>query len=120
MLEILGHGGKVLVVINPAPPEISGTMENWVGSGAGLMSGDLNCFDQPTFMDADDARAQDLWHPLTAKQQAEIQGVPIVTSPESLYGDGTDEEWAGFDEALEHWRSEVVSPLSEDDFPHAA
>ena len=80
-----------------------------------------HCLEEPTFGVADDAASQDFWHPLTASRQAELQHAPAVTSPESLLGDGTEEEWQGFDEALESWRSEqVITPLSAADFPHAA
>lgn len=121
VLEIVSSGGKVIAILNPAPQEQDeGTLADWMGSGAGLVSGDLSCLDKPTFMDADDAAAQDFWHPLSAQQQAELQNTPVITSPESLLGDGTEDEWKGFDEALESWRSEQVSPLSAADFPHAA
>ena len=114
VLEILSSGGKVIAVLNPAPqaPD-GGTLADWMGAGAGLQSADLSSTDAPTFADADDAAAQDFWHPLTAQQQAALQHAPAVTSPESLLGDGTEDEWQGFDEALESWRSEqVITPLS--------
>jgi len=114
VLEILSSGGKVIAVLNPAPQEKNeGTLADWMGSGAGL--------DDPTLGGADDAAAQAFWHPLSARQQSELQHTPAVTSPEALLGDGTEEEWQGFDEALERWRSEqVVPPLSAADLPHAA
>ena len=114
VLEILSSGGKVIAVLNPAPQERNeGTLADWMGSGAGL--------DESTFGDADEAAGQDFWHPLTARQQAELQHAPAVTAPAALLGDGTEEEWLGFEEALESWRSEqVIRPLSAADFPHAA
>lgn len=118
VLEILSSGGKVIAVINPVSQEQDGgTLGDWVGSGSGLVGGDTSCLDEPTFMDADDAWSQDVWHPLTADQHAVLQKVPAVTSPEALLGTGTEEEWAGFDEALERWRSEQpIQPC----LPHAA
>ncbi len=114
VLEILSSGGKVIAVLNPAPQELGGgTLADWMGSGTGL--------DDPTLGDAGDAAAQDFWHPLSARQQAELQHAPAVTSPESLLGDGTEEEWQGFEEALESWRAEqVIRPFSAADLPHAA
>lgn len=113
VLEILSSGGQVIAVLNPAPHEPDGgRLVEWMNSRAGgtVAPGP-----------ADDAAAQDFWHPLTARQQAELQHAAAVTAPESLLGDGTEEEWQGFDEALESWRSEqVITPLSAADFPQAA
>jgi len=114
VFEILSSGGKVIAVLNPAPQEKNeGMLEDWMGAEPGL--------DDPALVDADDAAAQDFWHPLTARQQAELQHAPAVTSPEALLGDGTEEEWQGFEEALAGWRSEqVIRPFSAADLPHAA
>lgn len=114
VLDILSSGGKVIAVLNPAPQETNeGKLVDWMGSDAGL--------DDPTFGDADDAAAQDFWHPLSARQQTDMQHALAITSPESLLGDGTEDEWQGFDEALESWSSEqMITPLSASDFPHAA
>jgi hypothetical protein len=53
-------------------------------------------------------KAQDVWTPLTAEQHARRQGVRRVSSWEALLGDGTEEEWEGFDEALEQWRQDPI------------
>lgn len=53
-------------------------------------------------------KAQDVWTPLTAEQHAKRQGVRRVANWEDILGDGTEEEWEGFDEALEQWRQELV------------
>ena len=120
VLEILSSGGKVIAVLNPAPQEQNGrTLEDWMGSGAGLVSGGLSSLIQPTFADATTDQA--FWQPVSARQQSVQQNTPAVTSPEALLGDGTEEEWQGFDEDLERWRSEqVIPPLSAADLPHAA
>lgn len=112
VLEILSSGGKVIAVLNPAPQKKEeGTLADWMGAGDTLLDG-CNVH-EPTFADAGDALAQDFWHPLPAQQQAELQSARPVTSPESLLGDGTEEEWLGFDEALKSWRSEhVITPIS--------
>ena len=114
VLEILSSGGKVIAVLNPAPQEQNGgTLADWMGMGAGLVSSGLNLADATT--------DQAFWQPVSARQQAVQQNTPAVTSPEALLGDGTEEEWQGFDEALERWRSEqVIPPLSAADLPHAA
>jgi len=89
VLEIIGGGGKVIAVVNPAQqgPD-AGSPADWPGAG--------------------DAAAQEFWQPLTATQQAARQKVPIVHQAEEFYGDGTAAEWEGFDEALEQWRSEKI------------
>lgn len=109
IIEILSSG-KVVAVLSPPPPEEPAvTMADWMGSGAGYMTyGPGYDPDAPTFIDADDAAAQDFWHPLSARQQAELQKVPIIRNAEEFYGDGTASEWEGFDEALEQWRSEKI------------
>lgn len=110
VLEILGNGGKVIAVLNPAPQQqYQGTLGDWIGSGSGLISGDLNCLDEPTFTDADEAVAPDFWEPSTAQEQAALQRVPIVKTLENFYGEGTAEEWEGFDDALKDWRAEAIS-----------
>jgi hypothetical protein len=38
VIEILSNGGKVIAVINPPPAQPEGTLADWMGSGAGLMS----------------------------------------------------------------------------------
>jgi hypothetical protein len=118
VLEILGNGGKVLAVLNPAPQQqYEGTLGEWVGSGSGLVSGDLNCLDEPTFVDAGEAAARDFWKPSTALEQAALQKVPIVQTLEDFNGDGIAEEWEGFDDALKEWRAE---PISSEGTGHAA
>ena len=108
VIEILSANGKVVAVLSPPPPEEpAGTLADWMGSGAGYMTyGPGYDPDEPSFMDADEATAQNFWHPLSALQQAELQKVPIIRSVEEFYGDGTAAEWEGFDEALEQWRLE--------------
>ena len=114
VLEILSSRGKVIAVLNPAPQEQNGgTLADWMGSGAGLLSSGLKLADVTT----DQAFSQTV----SARQQAVQQNTPAVMSPEALLGDGTEEEWQGFDAALERWRSEqVIPPLSAADLPHAA
>jgi len=108
VIEILSSSGKVVAVLSPPPPkEPAGTLADWTGSGAGTMSyGPGYKPDAATFMDVDDA--QDFWNDLSAQQYAALQRVPIIQRAEDLYGDGTAEEWEGFDEALEQWRSEKI------------
>lgn len=114
VLEVLGDGGEILAVINPPPAGAEGTLGDWMGSGAAI-TGDLSDIDQPAFMDVDDA--QDFWNDLSAERYAELQRVPVTRRPEDFFGDGSGEEWEGFDEALEQWRSEKI-PTGEQ--PHAA
>jgi hypothetical protein len=105
VVEILSSG-KVVAVLSPPPAEEpEGTLADWIGSGAAI-TGDYSNLDQPCFMDVDDA--QDFWNELSAQQYAALQRVPIIQRAEDLYGDGTAEEWEGFDEALEQWRSEKI------------
>lgn len=105
VIEIVSRG-KVVAVLSPPPPEEpTGTLADWIGSGAAI-TGDCSHSDQPCFMDVDDA--QDFWNDLTAEQYAALQRVPIIQRAVDLYGDGTVEEWEGFDEALEQWRSEKI------------
>ena len=122
VLEILSSGGKVIAVLNPAPQrQDQAALVEWMDARAAYPVAPGQRLEEPAFGAADDAAAQDFWHPLTALQQSELQHTSAVTSPESLLGDGTAEEWQGFDEALESWRSEqVITPLSAADFPHAA
>jgi hypothetical protein len=42
---------------------------------------------------------------LTAEEYAEMQGVRPVADTAILYGDFAPEDWEGFDEALESWRT---------------
>ena len=122
VLEILSSGGKVIAVLNPAPlSQDQSTLAEWMDARTAYPVAPGHPLEEPSFGAADDAASQDFWHPLTALQQSELQHAPAVTSPESLLGDGTEEEWQGFDEALERWRSEqVITPFSAADFPHAA
>lgn len=111
VIEILSQG-KVVAVLNPAPQEThGGSLGDWIGSGAGTVSG-MDCLNEPTFQDADESGPDDFWHPLSAQEQAGQQQTPVVHTPEELLGDGTEEEWAGFEEALEVWRSDqMIHPL---------
>ena len=59
--------------------------------------------------------AQDVWIPLTAEQHIARQGVPRVTDPNSLLGDGTAEDWEGFDEELLRWRQQDMIPTTSED-----
>jgi hypothetical protein len=108
VIEILSSSGKVVAVLSP--PELeepAGTLADWMGSGAGTMSyGPGYDPEAPTFMDADDA--QGFWNDLSAQQCAALQRVPITRRAEDFFGDGKAEEWEGFDEALEQWRSETI------------
>ncbi len=115
MLEILSGAGKVIAVINPVPEQPASTLGGWLaGSGA---NSDTSGIIEPSFKKADASWSQETWQPLTAEQHAHLQKVPVVTSPEALLGDGTEEEWEGFDEALERWHTEQpVQPF----IPHAA
>ncbi len=58
------------------------------------------------FPAGDDAWSQDIWANLCAEDHARRQQVPLMHSEEALYGAGTEQEWAGFDEALDQWRLE--------------
>ena len=110
VIEILSSSGKVVAVLSPPPPnDLAGIVTDWMGSGAGtVFYGPGYVPNEPSFMDADDATAQNFWHPLSAQQQAELQKVPIIRSVEEFYGDGTAADWEGFDEALEEWRLEKI------------
>jgi len=48
----------------------------------------------------------DFWENLTAEEYARRQGVSPVTDVSQLYGNFDPEDWDGFDEALEQWRSD--------------
>jgi hypothetical protein len=45
------------------------------------------------------------WENLSAEQYAERQGGRPIEQAESLYGAGQTDDWQGFDEALEDWRT---------------
>jgi hypothetical protein len=52
------------------------------------------------------------WENISAEEYANRQGVRPVEDIQSLYGSGEQpEDWAGFDEALEHWRAQM--PVNE-------
>jgi hypothetical protein len=46
------------------------------------------------------------WENLSAEQYAERQGGRPIEQAESLYGAGDADDWEGFDEALEAWRTQ--------------
>ena len=46
------------------------------------------------------------WENLSAEEYARRQGVQPMTNIALLYGGGKPEDWQGFDEALESWRTE--------------
>jgi hypothetical protein len=45
------------------------------------------------------------WENLSAEQYAERQGGRPIEQTESLCGGGQADDWEGFDEALEDWRT---------------
>lgn len=47
----------------------------------------------------------DFWESLTAEEYARRQGVTPVADTAILYGEFAPEDWEGFDEALESWRT---------------
>ncbi len=46
------------------------------------------------------------WENVSAEEYARRQGVKPVSNVNALYGSGAAEDWVGFDEAIEQWRSE--------------
>lgn len=56
----------------------------------------------------EDPRYGGFWDNLSAEDLAARQGVQPAKSVEELYGSGSPEDWDGFDEALEQWRSEAM------------
>lgn len=60
-------------------------------------------------------KAQDVWTPLTAEQYAAQQGIRPIDDPQSMLGNGAEEDWTGFDEWLESSRNEhMIQPLADD------
>lgn len=53
----------------------------------------------------EDPRYGSFYDNLSAEELARRQGVKPIESVEQLYGNGDAADWAGFDEALEQWRS---------------
>ena len=48
----------------------------------------------------------EFWENLSAAEYARRQGVEPVNDVKKLYGSGVTEDWEGFNEALDQWRTE--------------
>lgn len=108
VIEIVSLG-KVVAVVNPPAGGGGGSLGDW-------MAFDCDAGNPAPVVEAvDDAWSQDVWHPLAVEEHAALQKTPIVGSVEELLGDGTAEEWEGFDEALERWRSEPMMSVLHDE-----
>jgi hypothetical protein len=51
----------------------------------------------------------DFWANLSVDELAKRQGVVAVAEASKAYGNGDPNDWLGFDEALESWRSNAPS-----------
>lgn len=112
ILQVTRHG-KPVATVEPSKAPAPVSLASWLGSGRGTVTvASDEVLTSPVLAWHDEA--QNVWEPLTAEQHAERQGRPRATTWEQLLGDGTEEEWAGFDEALELWRSEPIQPYEGD------
>jgi hypothetical protein len=88
---------------------VAGKMEyHATGEPRWLEIADIERVDEPVGAEAahESGWSYGFWENLSAAEYAQRQGVQPVTNIASLYGAGKPEDWQGFDEALETWRTE--------------
>lgn len=108
ILQVTRHG-KPVATVEPSNAPTSVPLANWLGSGRGTVPVLRDeALTAPTPAWAEDAK--DVWTPLTIEQHIAHQGVRRISRWEDLLGDGTEEEWEGFDEELQRWRQEQTIP----------
>ena len=106
ILQITRHG-KPVAIVEPSKAQNAAPLAEWLGSGRGSVALLRDeALTSPTMAWYEDV--EDVWTPLTADQHAARQDIRPAMSWEQFMGDGTQEEWEGFDEALEEWRKEPV------------
>jgi len=115
ILQVTRHG-KPVATIEPSHAPSSVPLATWLGSGRGNVTA-LNEASRAAPSHPSHEEVEDVWTPLTIEQHIARQRVRRVSRVEDLLGDGTEEEWQGFDEELQRWRQEQTIPSASDELP---